>query len=168
MILTDCYIGIKNANTKTSYDVKYSTGSYDHFESLLINKKGSNIGGLSFYLVNRPSRWGGAMERKTDKAITKSTVNISSIIIPDPEVCVGFGDVKNTSDALIFIFSPDWLMIEIFVARGQKNNRQNLYQLVVDGEYEDEIEILRKQTRELNGNQNCIFNCKNPDIQTTE
>lgn len=165
MILTDYYKGIKDANTKTRFDVVVSTGSYDHFEHLLINKKKPNIGGLSFYLVDRPERWGKRWERKSDKAITKSTFNISSIVMPDPTLLIGYGDVNHTQDTLIIIVSPDWKLIEIFIARGQKNNNLNLFQLAVDEELTDEMNALRQKANEHNSNKKGIFSCKSTDNQ---
>lgn len=167
MILTDYYMGVKDTNTKTRYDVVESTGSYDYFEQILINKKPPNKGGLSFYLVDRPNRWGNRWERKSDKAITKSTLNISSVVMPDPTIMIGYGDVNHTQDTMIIIISPDWTIIEIFIARGQKNNKQNLHILAVDGELNDEIDALRAKAKKLDGNQKCIFNREKPDCQNT-
>lgn len=72
-------------------------------------------------------------------------MNISSIIIPDPEIFLGYGDVNSTNDALIIEFSPEWIDVEIFVARGLKNNKLNIYQLVVDGELDEEMESFRNK-----------------------
>ncbi len=148
-ILTDYYRALKRPDLKTRYDVVESTASYQLFEQIFINIRNPNPGGLSFYVVDQPSKWGKRSERKTDKAITKGAVNISSIFIPIPDELLGYGDVKNTEDALIFFFSPDWSEIEIFVARGQKNNKQNLYQIVQDGELENDITMLKQNVKYL-------------------
>jgi len=145
MIITDYYFAQKTIGRKTRYDIIHSSGSYEYFEHILVNKKEPNVGGHSLYIVDRPARWGNRWERQSDKAITKSTMNISSIIIPDPEICLGYGDVNSTNDALIIEFSPDWTYVEIFVARGLKNNKLNIYQLVVDGELDEEMESFRNK-----------------------
>ncbi len=161
MILTDYYKGSKDPNTKTRYDVVESTGSYDYFEQNLINKKSPNRGGLSFYLVDRPNSWGNQWERKADKAITKSKSNISSVVMPDPTIMIGYGDVNHTQDTMIIIISPDWKTIEIFIARGQKNNNQNLHILAVDGELNNEIEALRTRAKRFGDTQQCTSDCTN-------
>lgn len=158
MILTDYYYALKDSTKKTRYDVVSSSGSYDYFESLFVNKKEPNKGGLAFYIVDQPSKWGKRAERKADKAMTKAQYNISSVLMPDPKSNVGFGDVKNTHDALLFVMNDNWTVIEVFVARGQIQNKLNLYQLCMDGELDEEMEILRSHTRHL-GNKSCNRNC---------
>lgn len=153
MILTDYYKGFKDPSKKTRFDVVCSTESYAYFENLFINKKHPNKGGLAYYMVDQPSKWGKRAERKTDKAITKAEYNISSIRMPDPKINIGYGDVKNTKDALIFIINEDWTEMEIFIARGQINNSLNLYQLCLDGELNDDMEHLRIRASKL-GNKN--------------
>jgi hypothetical protein len=167
MILTDYYKGVKDPNTKTRYDVVESTSSYDYFERILINKRNPNKGGLSFYYGNGSGRWGKSWERKSDKKITKASHNISSVIMPDPTLMIGYGDVNHTQDAMIFIISSDWTIIEIFIARGQKNNKLNLFQLTVDKEFDKEIGILRAKAKRLGGNQKSIFDCKEPGNRAT-
>jgi len=141
MILTDYYKGEHLPDAaKTRFDVTCSAGSYEPFETKLKNRKG----GLSFYFGDVPDRWHFSSKDKPDKAITKGD-NISSIFVPDVTLPFAFGDVKNSSDALLLILSDDWQTIEIFIARGQKNNRRNLYHLLCDKELETEIESLRKK-----------------------
>ena len=59
MILTDYYKGEKLTDAKSRFDITASTGEYDLFESLLINKAKFNIGGLSFNFSLQPERFGG-------------------------------------------------------------------------------------------------------------
>ena len=165
MILTDLYVGLNDANTKTRYDVVLSTGSYDFFEQILINKKKPNVGGLSFYYVDTPKIYGNRRERKSDKAITKSSLNISSVYMPDPSILLAYGDVNHTQDALIINFSPDWQTIEIYIARGQKNNKLNLFNLAVDGELDEEMDALMLLANKGLGNKNSDDLCENPDSQ---
>jgi hypothetical protein len=59
------------------------------------------------------------------------------------ELNLAYGDVKGTQDAILIVFNADCTTIEIFVARGYKNNRVNLWQNLADGNYNDEISELR-------------------------
>lgn len=144
MILTDYYKGENLPGAaKTRYDVTTSTKSYEQFEVRLKNK----IGGLSFYFGDVPKYFRFAGKDKPDMAISRGT-NISSVFVPDPILTIAYGDVNETGDALLIIFSDDNRIIELFIARGQRNNRRNLYILLCDGELDHEIEILRKRANE--------------------
>lgn len=146
MILTDYYRGerLPGNTTKTRYDITRSTGGYDIFETMLKNKK---AGGQSFHLVDTPANFKFSSKDRPDKAITK-TVNISSVFVPDVALPFGFGDVKNTTDAIVLIFTPDWQVIEIFISRGQRNNKRNLYHSLCDGDIDHEIEAMRNQAKD--------------------
>lgn len=139
MILTDYYKMTKlpEGKSKLRIDCTASTKSYPEFEELR-NKKEA----LFFYFGDVPDCFNGNAKRKADKALTK-TKSISSIYVPDIEKRLGFGDMVGTLDALLFIFNNDYTEIEIFIARGQKNNVRQLYNLLSDGELKNEIEQLR-------------------------
>ncbi len=158
MIFTDYYKGEKLTDAKSRYDITASTGEYDFFESLLINKRGFNIGGHSINLVSRPDRWKG---KKTDLALTKGSSNITSLKRPDIENNIAFGDIKGTNDGCIIVFDPDYKdaginSIEIFIARGLRNDTNSLWDLFIDGELNYEVEILRKKavTKTVTGKKN--------------
>lgn len=138
-VFTDYYEISKVKDKKTRYDVGISTCSYPPFERLLKNR----TGGKSIYLVNRPAVWNGAQERRADKALTKGENNISSLIIPDPSINIAYGDIKGTEDAMIVLIYDNWNFLELFISRGQKNNKLNLYQLTCDGEFDDEMLQMR-------------------------
>lgn len=144
MILTDYYRGEKLPETKakTRFDVTNSTNSYEPFETKLKNRKG----GLSFYFSDVPDRWHFSNKDRPDKAISNGD-NISSVFVPDVKLPFAFGDVNHTSDAILLIFSNDWQVIEIFVSRGQRNSKRNLYHLLCDNELNDEIELLRNKAK---------------------
>lgn len=147
MILTDLYIGKRLTDTKSRYDIIASTGEYDFFEVLLINKRGFNIGGLSFYCISRPDGWRG---KETDLAITKGSNNITSIKRPNPEKNVAYGDIKGTNDGCIILFNANFRdegikTIEIFIARGLNRDTNSLWNLFTDSELDHEIEALRKK-----------------------
>lgn len=145
MILTDYYRGEHLPDrAKTRYDITLSTGSYEHFETMLKNK----TGGLAFYFGDVPDHFKFSSKVRPDKAITKKE-NISSVFVPDVTLPYAFGDVKNTSDAILLIYSNDWQVIEIFIARGQRNNRRNLYHLLCDGEIDQEIETMINRAKSI-------------------
>jgi hypothetical protein len=141
MILTDYYKfeHLPDCKSKMRIDCTASTKSYPEFENIR-NKEGK----LFVYFGDVPARFGGEVHRKADKAITK-TKNISSLYVPDVELNFAYGDVKGTMDAVLVINNPDYTEIEIFVARGQKNNRLNLWQMLSDGQLNDEISEFRAQ-----------------------
>ena len=146
MILTDYYKGQKLTDAKSRFDIVACYGEYDLFESLLINKRGFNVGGLSFNLVSRPERW---KSKNASLAICKGSHNISSLIRPDLNLNFAFGDINL--DALIFVFNADWKeaginTLEIFIARGLKNDVNSLWNLLIDGELDEEIKIFRNKT----------------------
>ena len=141
MILTDYYnFGkLPEQKSKMRMDCISSTKDYPVFEALR-NKAGS----LFVYFGDVPASFGGDIKRRADKAITKTT-NISSVFVPDVEKLLGFGDVKSTQDAILIVFNCNYSQMEIFVARGQKNNCRQLYNLLADGELDNEIASLKKQ-----------------------
>jgi len=155
MILSDYYKGEKLTDAKSRFDIVACYGEYDLFESLLINKRGFNIGGLSFNLVTRPEKW---KSKNASLAICKGSHNITSLIRPDLNIIYSFGDINL--DALIFIFNSDWKeaginTLEIFIARGLKNDVNSLWDLLKDSELDEEIEIFRKKavTKKVTGNE---------------
>ena len=147
MIFTDFYKGEKLTEAKSRYDITASTNEYDYFESLLVNKRGFNVDGLSFNLVSRPERWKG---KKTDLAITKGSNNITSVKRPNPGNNIAYGDIKGKNDGCIIVFNDDFKQggintIEIFIARGLRNDTNSLWDLFTDGELNHEVEALRKK-----------------------
>ncbi len=148
MILTDYYQCKKLTEAKSRFDVIEATGEYDFFENLLINKRAFNVGGLSLNLVERPDKWSG---KATDLALTKGSSNITSIKRPNIETNIGFGDIKGSNDGCIIVFNSDFAeagiqTIEIYIARGLKNDTTALWQLFTDGELLHEVEVLKKKT----------------------
>ncbi|HMG16619.1 MAG TPA: hypothetical protein VK590_14275 [Saprospiraceae bacterium] len=155
MIPTDYYKGERLTDSKYRYDITASTGEYDLFEMLLINKQKFNVGGQSFNLVERPEKWKG---KKTDLAITKGSHNITSVKRPNLESNFAYGDINNSHDGCIIIINPDYKevgirIIEIIIARGLRNDTHGLWQLFTDGELNQEIEILKQKavTKKVTG-----------------
>jgi len=155
MILTDLYRGQRLTDALSRYDVTASTGGYDYFESLLINRQKFNVGGLSFNFVTRPGQWSG---NKTDFAITKGSHNITSVKRPNIETPFAYGDINGTNDACLIVFNSDFReigiqTIEIFIARGLRNDTNSLWDLFTDNELTNEVEALRKKavTKKVTG-----------------
>jgi hypothetical protein len=141
MILTDYYKleRLPETRSKTRFDCTTSTQHYNDFE-VLRNKKHE----LFMYYGDVPENFKGSVKRKADKALTK-TKNISSVFVPNINRLYAFGDIINTSDALLMVFNENYTKIEIFIARGQLNNVKGLYNLLTDGELNEEIEILKSR-----------------------
>ncbi len=141
MILSDYYKfeHLPECKSQTRFDCSTSTKSNPDFEALR-NKHGL----LFLYYGDVPDNFKASSKRKADKVLTK-TKSISSVFVPDITKPFAFGDVRNTKDALLFIFNTDYTAFELYVARGQRNNRAALYNLLADGELADEIAVLKQR-----------------------
>ncbi len=141
MILTDYYKAEKLLDRKTRFDITASTGEYDLFETILENKRGFNVGGLSLNFGKRPDKWKG----KGDYALTKNR-NITTVIRPDIESNFAYGDINGTQDACIIIFKPSFKEVtgfEIFIARGYRNDKNSLWNSFIEGDLDFEVKALR-------------------------
>ncbi|MBK9671490.1 MAG: hypothetical protein IPO70_04395 [Bacteroidetes bacterium] len=133
-------------DAKSRYDITHSTGTYPFFESLLINKIKFNIGGLSFNYAPRPFKFKGNEKRLAEMIIGKGSSSISSLFVPNlSKNYIAYGDVKTTNDAMIIFFDESNKTIEIFIARGLKNDKQQLYTEVSGGYLDLEMEAIRKK-----------------------
>lgn len=149
-IFSDYYRGQLMTDAKSRYDITHSTGSYSLFELLLINKKKFNVGGLSFNYGQRPDSFKGNDKRLAEMILSKSSHNISSVYVPNLEkFYIAYGDVQTTNDAIIIVFDEEIKVIELFIARGLKNDRQQLYSEVIDGIYDDEMKAISRTGKEV-------------------
>ena len=142
MKLTDFYKMTKlpNCKSKLRFDCIASTGEYEPFEERAQRGRDKRF---KFYYGGTPDTFTAEAQKKTDRVITDTT-NISGVYTPDLDSpLLAYGDVANTDDALLFLFSEDYRQIEIFVARGMKNHVKGLFALFADGELNDEIARLR-------------------------
>ncbi|MCD8295455.1 MAG: hypothetical protein LUE27_09485 [Clostridia bacterium] len=146
MILTDYYLFKEVKIVKSHrYDCVASTGEYEPFE-MIANKKNQ----LFVYCNNVPDTFKAGAQRKATYAITHTT-NITSVYIPDLEQQLkGYGDIHNTDDGLLFLFSEDMKEMEVFVARGYKHCIMELSTLFLDGELDDELDALRNRAKPMN------------------
>lgn len=167
MILTDYYSFEKSSSkAKMRLDCIASTHSYPEFENRASikaqretdKKDAIKEGDILIYYHNVPAQFGGNVHRKADKSISIRGENLSSIYVPDITKPLGFGDFKNTMDALLFIFKnfkvingvvQQGSIIEIFVARGKSKDRGALFELFSDGGLDEEINELRKRATPL-------------------
>lgn len=161
-IFTDYYKFERLATkSKSRMDCTTSTESYTELEekraTKSINGTGkrdcTNIGDLVVYYNDVPPQFNGDAHRKADKSISIKGKNLSSIYIPELTSNIGYGDINKTTDAIIFVFTElkvvngyieQGAIIEMFIARGQSNNCIALYNLVSDGELEEEMNSLRE------------------------
>ena len=102
------------------------------------------------YLIKVPQHIRGNRERKSKLCLVGSDGNyISGVFIPEitkPEI--GYGDIKGTTDAALFLLGENSL--EILIAKGKKNTAFALYQLLADGELDREIKILKQIIKSAN------------------
>lgn len=161
MILTDYYKFERIATkARLRLDCTASTCSYPDFEEKRATKANkasdkrdaTNIGDLVVYFGDVPQQFGGDVHRKADKSITMKGKNLSSVYVPDPSSMYGYGDMRGTADALLFVFHGVEVVngsieqggvLEVFVARGKSKDRVPLYNLLADGELDEEMNALR-------------------------
>jgi len=142
MILTDFYQmeHLPGTKSKTRMDCTKSTRSYLGFEEKR-NKKGI----FFVHIVDADNYVKANRRRKADKTIGNSKGHISSVFVPDVTRLLAYGDVNHTQDALLYVFNEDYTRMDVFVARGQNNNKTGLYNDLADGELDEEIEELKKR-----------------------
>ena len=139
MQITD-YYKFQKGTGKTRFDEIASTQSYLPFNKLR-NKNGQLFIYFTPYQKNNAK---ANPNRLPDYQISKQT-NISGIFGLSCISCFGYGDVRGTQDAILFIFNQELSCMEVFIARGQKPNKQSLYTLLTEGELEEEINFIRKK-----------------------
>lgn len=147
MIITD-YYKMQELVVRQShrYDCVKSTGDYEPFEQIAQRAK---VGHFFFYYGEVPKSFSSHAQRKAERVISNQK-NISSVYIPDIHNRLkGFGEVVGTNDAILFLFSEDYKEMEMFIARGYKNDVRALFYLFCDGELDDEIEAIRARANTI-------------------
>ena len=168
MILTDYYCFERLANkSKTRLDCTASTMSYPEFEEKRCTKPqratekrdATNVGDLVVYYGDVPNSFGGDVHRKANKSLTIKGKNLSSIYVPDPSTNFAYGDVRGTADALLLVLSnfevvngvvQQGAKLEIYIARGKSKDCKPLYNLLCDGELDEELEQLKDEAKNNN------------------
>ena len=168
MILTDYYRFERLASkSKTRLDCTASTMSYPEFEEKRCVKPqratekrdATNVGDLVVYYGDVPDSFGGDVHRKANKSLTIKGKNLSSIYVPDPGTNFAYGDVRGTADALLLVLSnfevvnctvQQGAKLEIFIARGKSKDCKPLYNLLCDGELDEEMEQLKDEAIKSN------------------
>lgn len=140
----DCYYKftkLPDSKSKTRFDATASTEDYEALETLK-NAKGD----LFLYYGNIPFSFKGDVRRKASKALTKGK-NISSVFVPDIRVPIGYGDIGQ--DSILIVFNEHETEMELFIAKGQKNHSGGIYHLILDGELDQEMNLLRQKAKVL-------------------
>lgn len=163
MILTDYYCFERVAQkSKSRMDCTVSTFSYPEFEEKRStkayrqteNRDGMEVGSLVMYYGRVSDNFKEEAQRKAGMSITMKGKNLSSVFVPDPTSPYGYGDVSGTSDAILFILNDvnvvdgailSGAKIEVFIARGKSKDRVPIYNLLSDGELDEEMEALRNK-----------------------
>lgn len=153
MLLTDYYKFEHKPNTqsKTRLDCVASSKSYNPLEA------STNSKGVIVAYIGDNTHTKAGQKGKSDLSMTTAKgKHLSSIYRPEIETNFGWGDVKDTTDALLFVFTDfaisngqltDGAAVEIFVARGKRSDRQGLYNLLADGELDGELDALRQKAQ---------------------
>lgn len=166
MIINDYYKFGKTALiAKCRMDCVASTKSYPEFEdkrktkgTKQTAKRDANIiGSLACSYNKVPDCFGDDARRKADYSVSMGSKNLSSVFVPDVALPYAFGDVQGTTDAILFVFGDGFgvtdgrvnqgCSFEVLICRGQSKNCQALYNMLCDGELDDEIATLRKQAK---------------------
>ena len=125
------------------FDAVASTGDYQVFEDMASKSK---VKRFFCYYNGVPDTFSDRARMNAERAITKSGCNISSVFIPDSQKpLIGYGDINGTMDALLVFFSQDYKYMELFIIRGQKFNKRSLYNMMVSGQLNSEIQAFRDQ-----------------------
>lgn len=124
------------------YDCTESAGTYEPLERI---GRQSRDGSIYFYYNGVPDTFNAVAQRRTDKAITNGK-NITSVYTPDiNSPRLGYGDIRGTSDAVLFHISSDYKAMDIYIARGLKHHSKALFTAFVDGRLDKEIAELKNR-----------------------
>jgi hypothetical protein len=161
MILTDYYRFDRLATkAKTRLDCTASTQSYPTFEEnratrttqATEKRDATNEGDLIVYYNDLPKTFSGEAQRKADKSMTMKGKNLSSVFVPDPASNYAYGDINGTGDAVMLVFHDftvtngviqQGAAVELFIARGKEHEQIAVYNLLCDGELDEEMNLLR-------------------------
>jgi hypothetical protein len=125
------------------------------------NKKGQ----LALYKTPCKSFVNANHKRVTEWSLTNNSINLSSIYIddlehpnlaygyPNPNRYIGRGKAKENplypfrNDAYLFILNQDISVLDILIIPDGRNHINTYYQLLIDGNLDDEITELKRQAK---------------------
>lgn len=161
MLLND-YYKFERVATKAKHrlDCTASTKSYKPFEDkraiketkASVKRDAISINNLIIYLGFIPLKFKTRARGNASLCLTLAGKNLSSIFIPQINGFVGYGDINNTSDAILVLLKNVQLIngavckdakIEIFVSRGNSRSKELLYNVFLNGNLLEEIKQLR-------------------------
>ena len=133
---------LPNQKSKSRLNCTASTQSYNDFEL------------KSFVYIGGNTHTKAGTKRKSDLSLTSGEGrHITSIYKPDLESGYAYGDVRDTTDLLLFVtnnFSmeadgtiSEGATVEVFICRGKKFDKNAVFNLLTDGELNNEIAQFR-------------------------
>jgi hypothetical protein len=145
MALLDCYYRFESSTVskaRTRRDLVRRAGEYEPLH------RANSSGTVCLYLSDASSIKSQNRRKPQQRISDPKSNHISAVYRPEPSApCLGYGDVRGTHDALLFVFSDDTTIMEVFIAKGKSTVVQNLFDLLHDGELAQEIERLRRMAR---------------------
>ena len=120
------------------------------YEPLHVAKKRTDQ--VYCYLTEKPFHIAAERERKPAFSISNDIYkHLSGIYIPDlkENANLGYGDIKGAQDGLIFEFSENYQVLEIYVLKGQKTVIEQWYWIMADLELEQGLESIRNEAVEV-------------------
>ena len=140
--MIDCYYRFEKLNpekSKSRFDLVFHSEVYEPVHN-------PNSKGQVFIYVGSNPNIKARGQRKSDCTITARDKHLTSIFIPEiSKPNLGYGDYGQ--DAILILLSEK--TIELLICKGKKNILLNLFNLLFDGELNDEIEAFREQTQTL-------------------
>ena len=147
MLITDYlkYIHTENMKSKTRFELVASSQTYDFIENSKDVKGVQRI----YYTDIQPDKIKANKKRLATKMITDfKGSHLSSVYVPNLENNLfAYGDVKNTTDLILFLFNSNYSEIEIFICRGKKNDFNGIFTLFTDNELSNEIDYFRNNAK---------------------
>ena len=144
------------------YDcIHFNDETVSGYEGLkpFVNHKGQ----LFFYLTPARQFVTAQSKRIAEWSLTQSSLNLTSLYIEDfsnPQFAFGYPNASQKlsngsenplygfrSDGYLFILSDDLEQVELIVLPDQRNLISSWYQLLIDGELEEDINRLRQNAK---------------------
>ena len=165
-VFTDYYCFQKQGKTKHNLFCVASTHSYDSFEirrciepsKETARNDAYNVGDLRISCATTCGNYSEHAQTKQWRMVRFKNAPLSGVYAflgaYNNTEFYAFGDMDKTSDALLFVISgydevgnqiQGGAKIEIFVARGHKAEASQLCQMADDGEFDGELNQLRKE-----------------------